>query len=124
MRNAAAMCDGEDPLESRPVGAARSPRARGVPSRIGLVVHPSRAVERPLRELRQWAGQHSVDLVQIPAFCAQQQVAAHGIANDCDLVVSIGQVVPHEVIGMANFTKNLVIGLGGAATIDRRTPRS
>jgi carbohydrate kinase (thermoresistant glucokinase family) len=36
-----------------------------------------------------------------------------------DLVVSIGQVVPHEVVGMANFTKNLVIGLGGAATIDR-----
>ncbi len=36
-----------------------------------------------------------------------------------DLVVSIGQVVPHEVIGMANFTKNLVIGLGGAATIHR-----
>ena len=34
-----------------------------------------------------------------------------------DLVVSIGQVVPHEVIGMANFTKNLVIGLGGAETI-------
>ena len=36
-----------------------------------------------------------------------------------DLVVSIGQVVPHEVIGMANFTKNLVIGLGGASTIHR-----
>jgi carbohydrate kinase (thermoresistant glucokinase family) len=36
-----------------------------------------------------------------------------------DLVVSIGQVVPHEVIGMANFTKNLVIGLGGALTIHR-----
>ncbi len=36
-----------------------------------------------------------------------------------DLVVSVGQVVPHEVIGMANFTKNLVIGLGGAPTIDR-----
>jgi carbohydrate kinase (thermoresistant glucokinase family) len=35
-----------------------------------------------------------------------------------DLVVSIGQVVPHEVIGMANFTKNLVVGLGGAPTID------
>jgi carbohydrate kinase (thermoresistant glucokinase family) len=35
-----------------------------------------------------------------------------------DLVVSIGQVVPHEVVGMANFTKNLVIGLGGASTID------
>lgn len=36
-----------------------------------------------------------------------------------DLVVSIGQVVPHEVIGMANFTKNLIIGLGGAPTIHR-----
>ncbi|MGE5274014.1 MAG: gluconokinase, GntK/IdnK-type [Verrucomicrobiota bacterium] len=36
-----------------------------------------------------------------------------------DLIVSIGQVVPHEVVGMANFTKNLVVGLGGAATIDR-----
>ena len=35
-----------------------------------------------------------------------------------DLVVSIGQVVPHEVIGMANFTKNLVIGLGGDTTIN------
>jgi carbohydrate kinase (thermoresistant glucokinase family) len=36
-----------------------------------------------------------------------------------DLVISVGQVVPHEAIGMANFTKNLVIGLGGAATINR-----
>ena len=36
-----------------------------------------------------------------------------------DLVISVGQVVPHEVIGMANFTKNIVIGLGGAPTIHR-----
>jgi nickel-dependent lactate racemase len=36
-----------------------------------------------------------------------------------DLVISVGQVVPHEVVGMANFTKNLVIGLGGAGTINR-----
>jgi carbohydrate kinase (thermoresistant glucokinase family) len=36
-----------------------------------------------------------------------------------DLVVSIGQVVPHEVTGIANFTKNIVIGLGGAATVQR-----
>ena len=35
-----------------------------------------------------------------------------------DLVVSAGQVGPHEVIGMANFTKNLIIGLGGAPTIN------
>ncbi|MGO8874963.1 MAG: gluconokinase, GntK/IdnK-type [Acidimicrobiales bacterium] len=36
-----------------------------------------------------------------------------------DAVVSVGQVVPHEVTGMANFSKNLVIGLGGSLTINR-----
>jgi nickel-dependent lactate racemase len=35
-----------------------------------------------------------------------------------DLVLSIGQVVPHEVIGMANYNKNLFIGTGGAAGIN------
>ena len=30
-----------------------------------------------------------------------------------DLILSIGQVVPHEVIGMANFTKNILVGTGG-----------
>jgi hypothetical protein len=29
-----------------------------------------------------------------------------------NLVVSIGQVVPHEVMGMANFNKNLFVGVG------------
>ncbi len=41
------------------------------------------------------------------------------LLENWDLVVSVGQVVPHEVIGMANFTKNIVIGLGGAPTIHR-----
>ena len=34
-----------------------------------------------------------------------------------DLVLSIGQVVPHEVIGMANYTKNIFVGTGGAEGI-------
>ena len=29
-----------------------------------------------------------------------------------DLILSIGQVVPHEVAGMANYTKNIIIGCG------------
>lgn len=41
------------------------------------------------------------------------------VLEQWDHVVSIGQVVPHEVIGMANFTKNIVIGLGGAPTVHR-----
>ena len=35
-----------------------------------------------------------------------------------DQILSIGQVVPHEVVGMANHTKNLFIGCGGKAGID------
>jgi len=36
-----------------------------------------------------------------------------------DLVLSIGQVVPHEVIGMANHNKNLFVGTGGAEAINK-----
>jgi len=36
-----------------------------------------------------------------------------------DLILSIGQVVPHEVVGMANYTKNIVIGCGGARFINQ-----
>jgi len=35
-----------------------------------------------------------------------------------DLILSIGQVVPHEVVGMANYNKNLFVGTGGAAGIN------
>jgi len=34
------------------------------------------------------------------------------------LVLSIGQVVPHEVMGMANFNKNLFVGVGGLEAIN------
>ena len=37
--------------------------------------------------------------------------------NDYDLIVSIGQIVPHEVIGMANYTKNIMIGVGGVGFV-------
>lgn len=36
-----------------------------------------------------------------------------------DLVISIGQVVPHEVAGMANHAKNVFVGTGGAEAIHR-----
>ena len=35
-----------------------------------------------------------------------------------DLIISPGQVVPHEVIGMANHTKNLFVGTGGSSMIN------
>jgi nickel-dependent lactate racemase len=39
--------------------------------------------------------------------------------GDHDLILSIGQVVPHEVIGMANYNKNLLIGTGGPEGINK-----
>jgi nickel-dependent lactate racemase len=36
-----------------------------------------------------------------------------------DLILSIGQVVPHEVIGMANYNKNILVGTGGPDGINR-----
>jgi nickel-dependent lactate racemase len=36
-----------------------------------------------------------------------------------DLILSIGQVVPHEVVGMANGSKNIFVGTGGVLGIHR-----
>lgn len=36
-----------------------------------------------------------------------------------DLILSIGQVVPHEVLGMANYNKNIFVGTGGAEGINK-----
>ena len=36
-----------------------------------------------------------------------------------DLILSIGQVVPHEVVGMANGNKNIFVGTGGVMGIHR-----
>ena len=39
--------------------------------------------------------------------------------GDYDLILSVGQVVPHEVIGMANYNKNILVGTGGRDGINR-----
>lgn len=36
-----------------------------------------------------------------------------------DLIISIGQVVPHEVVGMANHNKNIFVGVGGKDIINK-----
>ncbi len=35
-----------------------------------------------------------------------------------DLIISAGQVVPHEVVGMANYSKNIFVGCGGSSMIN------
>jgi len=36
-----------------------------------------------------------------------------------DLILSVGQIVPHEVVGMANYTKNIMVGVGGPDMINK-----
>jgi nickel-dependent lactate racemase len=47
------------------------------------------------------------------------QVGKLLVEGDFDLILSIGQVVPHEVIGMANYNKNIFIGTGGPEGINK-----
>lgn len=41
------------------------------------------------------------------------------IEGNYDLILSVGQVVPHEVIGMANHNKNVFVGTGGSEGINK-----
>ncbi len=41
------------------------------------------------------------------------------VKGSYDLILSVGQIVPHEVVGMANYTKNICVGIGGRDTINK-----
>jgi len=41
------------------------------------------------------------------------------ISGGHDLLISVGQVVPHEVTGMANYNKNIFVGCGGSEAINK-----
>jgi len=59
-------------------------------SQIGLVVHPSRAIDGPLDALKRWAGGREVSVVQVRDSGQRRQVAVEGDGADCDVIVSIG----------------------------------
>ncbi|MBP5166096.1 MAG: DUF2088 domain-containing protein [Oscillospiraceae bacterium] len=46
------------------------------------------------------------------------QLSRRVLQGGYDLIISIGQVVPHEVIGMSNHSKNLFVGVGGTEMIN------
>lgn len=49
----------------------------------------------------------------------QCEISTHLVEQPWDRIVSIGQLVPHEVAGIANHAKNIFIGLGGKDIIDK-----
>jgi nickel-dependent lactate racemase len=58
----------------------------------------------------------SAGLVDYPIRCELSNEIARG---GWDRIISIGQVVPHEVAGLAGHAKNVFIGAGGKDVIDR-----
>jgi NAD+ kinase len=58
--------------------------------RIGLVVHPTREIERALATLNEWAARHGIEVVQLRTLDPVREVAPFGELKGCDLVVAIG----------------------------------
>ena len=54
----------------------------------------------------------------IPIAVNRRLVGA-GSPSPYELIISVGQVIPHEVIGIANGFKNILIGTGGVETINK-----
>jgi nickel-dependent lactate racemase len=100
------------------------------PMRPDQIAHMFAAVPQELFKVHNWRTDIET-LGEIPAeFIREQsegkldyswpaQVNKLISSGGFDLILSIGQVVPHEVIGMANFTKNILIGAGGREGINR-----
>jgi NAD+ kinase len=58
--------------------------------RLGLLVHPTRRVERVLEEIRAWASAHGVAVGQVQVPEQTREVADPVDAADCDLLLGIG----------------------------------
>ncbi|HTA92862.1 MAG TPA: gluconokinase, GntK/IdnK-type [Polyangiaceae bacterium] len=53
-------------------------------------------------------------LLDYPIHCEVNR----GLTEGWDRIISVGQLVPHEVIGIANHAKNVFVGVGGKQVID------
>jgi NAD+ kinase len=58
--------------------------------RFGLVAHPTRDIETPLGDIRAWAGEQGVELVQVRVEGRERDVAPFGDAADCELILALG----------------------------------
>jgi nickel-dependent lactate racemase len=52
-------------------------------------------------------------------FAARVEVDRMLVEGNWDVILSVGQLVPHEVIGIANHNKNVFIGAGGSDLINK-----
>ena len=55
----------------------------------------------------------------IPVAVNRRLVGGTGEPSPYELIISVGQVIPHEVIGIANGFKNILVGAGGVEMINK-----
>lgn len=58
--------------------------------RLGVVVHPTRDVDRALETVRAWAEEREADLVQVGVHGRSRDVAPRAEPEGCDLLVAVG----------------------------------
>lgn len=81
-----------------------------------IIVHDWRKDVVKIGEIgRDFVSEVSEGLVNDPI---DVEVNRRIVSGGYDLIISIGQVVPHEVAGMANYSKNIFVGCGGASMIN------
>jgi len=92
--------------------------------------HMFQGVPRSLFRVHDWR-QGVVTLGEVPGWYVSEQsegkldfswpaqVDKLLVEGGYDLILSLGQVVPHEVIGMANYNKNVFVGTGGSEGINK-----
>ena len=56
---------------------------------------------------------------EMPDYSVPVEISRHVAEGGYGAIFSIGQVVPHEVVGMANGVKNVLVGAGGQETIHK-----
>jgi NAD+ kinase len=59
-------------------------------ARIGLVVHPTRDIDAPIAEAREWAATAGSEVVQVTVDGQNRRIADPAPAADCDLILAIG----------------------------------
>jgi NAD+ kinase len=58
--------------------------------RIGMVVHPSRTLEKALATVHAWAGHHGVAVAQVDTPGQDREVAPFAAPEDCDVLLALG----------------------------------
>ena len=91
---------------------------------FGAAIDPARLLHHRWRDDVTTLGELPADEVdeivgRSLGLCLPFAVNSALVDGSYDLVVSVGQVVPHEVAGFGGYTKHVSIGLGGPDTIQR-----